>query len=394
MNTLTSVSLKTAGVLNRYDDVRSYSEELCLPLKVEDYIPQPVPFISPPKWHLAHTSWFFEAFILVPYLKDYKIFHSDFSFLFNSYYNAAGKRIFRADRGNITRPGVEEVYQYRKYIDEAMKELLTINDSDELKNLVILGLNHEQQHQELLITDLKYILGHNPIFPVYKSDFSIASGVNDTSGTIALEEGIYLIGHRGGDFSYDNEHGSHKVYIHETSIENRYITNEEYIEFIEAGGYKKAELWLDEAWSWINDNNIKAPLYWHQIENNWYQYKLSGLQKVNKEEILCHINLYEAAAFAEWKGMRLPTEFEWEAAADQLSWGKRWEWTNSAYLPYPQFKTADGALGEYNGKFMINQMVLRGASQATSEHHSRKTYRNFFHASHRWQSMGIRLAKK
>ena len=384
----------TVELSSHYRNVRSYSEHLCEPLSTEDYIPQPVVFISPPKWHLAHTTWFFEAFVLEPRLKGYKSFHKDFSYLFNSYYNAAGERILRADRGNITRPGVEEVYSYRKYVDMAVQELMEIDQSQELHELILLGLNHEQQHQELLITDLKFILGHNPIFPIYKKDFSIASGRNKTDEKVLIQEGIYDIGYKGSGFCYDNEKAAHKVYLHETYLQNSLVTNGEYIEFIEGGGYKTPHIWLDEGWAWVNEEKVIAPLYWHKIENDWFQYKLSGLEKVNEEEILCHISFYEAAAYAEWRGKRLPTEFEWEAAADKLNWGHRWEWTNSAYLSYPGFETAPGALGEYNGKFMVNQKVLRGASQATSQNHSRKTYRNFFHPHLRWQSKGIRLADK
>lgn len=379
---------------DQFKQVRSYTVALCQPLAIEDYIPQPVPFISPPKWHLAHTTWFFEAFILSPLLKGYKAYHKDFSFLFNSYYNAAGKRIFRADRGNITRPGVEEVYKYRDHVDQAIGELIGQDSNPELEELLVLGINHEQQHQELLITDLKYIFGHNPIFPVYKEGFSIASGTNTSAGCHQIAEGIYEIGADGGEFHYDNERGRHKVYIHESSVDKAMVTNGEFLEFIESAGYKNPVYWLDEGWAWVNQHEIQAPLYWYKIEGDWYQYKLSGLQKVKSDELLCHVSLYEATAFAEWRKKRLLTEFEWEAASDNLNWGQRWEWTNSAYLPYPKFKTADGALGEYNGKFMINTMVLRGASQATSREHSRKTYRNFFHPPSRWQSMGIRLANK
>jgi ergothioneine biosynthesis protein EgtB len=374
-----------------YRNVRDYTENLCKPLQIEDYIPQPEAFVSPPKWHLAHTTWFFEAFVLEPYLPDYKRFHEDFSFLFNSYYNAAGDRIFRADRGNITRPGVDEVYAYRKYVDEHMDQLMDIK---ELDDLIVLGLNHEQQHQELLITDLKFTFSGNPVFPVYKDDFSLIMSENKASNTIAIKEGIYDIGYKDSGFHYDNEKGLHKVYLHDYKIDNFLVRNKDYIDFISDGGYQTASLWLDEGWAWVNSNHIKAPLYWHFHKEQWMQYTLSGLKAVEENQILCHINLYEAAAFAEWQGKRLPTEFEWEAASSQLDWGDRWEWTNSAYLPYPKFKTAAGALGEYNGKFMMNQMVLRGSSQATSPGHSRNTYRNFFHSSARWQCFGIRLAEK
>ena len=311
--------------------------------------------------------------------------------LFNSYYNAAGDRILRANRGNITRPSVKEVYAYRRYVDEAMIAFLANNTNPEIQALVTLGLNHEQQHQELLITDIKHTLGHNPTFPVYHKDVDFTSAKNKTFGTAAIPGGIYEIGFQGDGFCYDNELRGHKVYLNDFEIDKALITNGQYLEFMQDQGYQRAELWLDEGWTWVNQHQIHAPLYWHRIDDEWHHYTLAGLQKIDPDAILCHISFYEAAAFAEWQGMRLPTEFEWEIAADQLDWGKRWEWTYSAYLPYPGFKKAAGAIGEYNGKFMINQMVLRGASTATSPKHSRTTYRNFFHAPERWQFTGLRL---
>lgn len=375
-----------------YNSVRKHTEIICQPLKTEDFVPQPVNFVSPPKWHLAHTTWFFEQFVLKEHLPDYKVFDDDFSFLFNSYYNFVGKRVFRADRGNITRPGVQEVFEYRAYVDMHMQILLQLK-SEELKDLLELGLNHEQQHQELLLTDIKYILGNNPIFPVYNEDLVWENDTNSETGFAKIEEGIYGIGHNSEEFSFDNEHGRHKVYLHEFEISKTLVTNSEYLEFINSDGYKNFKYWLDEGWSWVTENKIEAPLYWHKIDGEWYHYTMNGLQKVNPEAVVTHISFYEASAFAEWKKMRLPTEFEWEIASDKFNWGKRWEWTNSAYLPYPNFKKPEGAIGEYNGKFMVNQMVLRGSSCATSPNHSRKTYRNFFHADERWQFNSIRLAK-
>ncbi len=377
----------------RYQEVREYTNNLCRPLKIEDYIPQPVEFASPPKWHLAHTTWFFEQFVLLPHSPGYQIYDKDFSYLFNSYYNTVGDRIIRTHRGSITRPGVEQVYAYRKYVDQAMGELLSGNLSEELQELVILGLNHEQQHQELLITDLKYALGDNPIFPIYHDDFNLLAKANQDSGSLKIEEGVYEIGFQEGDFCFDNELGRHKVYLQASKIQKGLITNGEYLEFMNAGGYKNFAYWLDEGWAWVNQEAVRAPLYWHKIDGEWHHYTLAGLQKVEPNQILGHISFYEASAFAEWRGQRLPTEFEWEIAAAELNWGQRWEWTNSAYLPYPNFNKAPGAIGEYNGKFMINQMVLRGASVATSPGHSRKTYRNFFHPNARWQYTGIRLAQ-
>ena len=380
-------------LLDFYKSVRQRTEQICSPLQTEDYVPQPVNFVSPPKWHLAHTSWFFENFILKEFLPNYLVFDEDYSYLFNSYYNTVGKRVMRADRGNITRPSVQNVYEYRAHVDVNMHLLLSSDISSELKEIVILGLNHEQQHQELLITDIKYILGHNPIFPVYHPDANGEFEINKNHGFVTISEGVYEIGFTGNDFSFDNELGVHKVYINDFSISESLVTNGEFLEFINAGGYSNFIYWLDEGWSWVNENKISAPMYWHQIDGEWHYYTMSGLKKVEANAILTHINYFEAMAFADWKKMRLPTEFEWEVAADKLDWGQRWEWTNSAYLAYPNFRRPEGAIGEYNGKFMVNQMVLRGGSCATSKNHSRKTYRNFFHADERWQFNGIRLIK-
>jgi len=375
-------------------DTRKHTQSICKPLTIEDHVVQVAIFASPAKWHLAHTTWFFETFILKVHSPTYKEFHKDFNFLFNSYYNNAGDRVFRADRGNMTRPGVEEVYNYRKYVDEAMLQLISENKDEALKELITLGIHHEQQHQELLLTDIKYMLGHNPLFPVYDADTSLLENEeNRESGFHSVKEGVYEIGFQETGFSYDNELGVHKVYLHDFEINKALVTNEEFIQFMEDGGYSNFNFWLDEGWSWVEANKINAPLYWHKIKGEWHHFTLAGLQKVAPKSIVKHISFYEAAAFAEWKGMRLPTEFEWEVAAEKLNWGKRWEWTNSAYLPYPNFSKVEGAIGEYNGKFMINQMVLRGASIATSPNHSRKTYRNFFSTDARWQFTGIRLAK-
>jgi ergothioneine biosynthesis protein EgtB len=293
----------------------------------------------------------------------------------------------------MSRPTTEEVYKYRNYVDEKMLELLKQQSNKALIDLVILGLNHEQQHQELLITDVKYMFGHNPIFPQYHDSINLVKDANTSSESILIKEGNYEIGHNGKTFCYDNELGVHKVYVADFEINNAMVTNGEFIAFMEDGGYSNFDHWLDEGWSWVKSNLINAPLYWHKINGIWHYYTLSGLQKIDNKAILSHINFYEANAYAEWKGMRLPTEFEWEIASHKLDWGKRWEWTASAYLPYPYFKKANGAVGEYNGKFMSNKMVLRGASVATSKNHGRYTYRNFFHPNKRWQFTGIRLAK-
>jgi len=376
-----------------YTAIRQQTTEFCSHLHIEDYALQVAQFASPPKWHLAHTTWFFETFILKNYIENYIEFDPNFSFLFNSYYNNVGDRILQANRGNMSRPTTDVIYDYRNYVDSKIQELLKHNTDQNLIDLITLGLNHEQQHQELLITDIKYMFGHNPLFPIFNSELNLIKEKNQSTELIKIPAGIYDIGYQGTEFCYDNELGVHKAYIQDFEIHNYLVTNGDFIEFMESGAYSDHNLWLDEGWSWVNSNNIIAPMYWHKLKGEWHYYTLSGLQKIDKDAILSHINHYEASAYAEWKGMRLPTEFEWEVAAKQLDWGKRWEWTNSAYLPYPNFKKENGAVGEYNGKFMSNKMVLRGSSVATSLDHSRPTYRNFFNPTERWQFTGIRLAK-
>lgn len=378
----------------QYHSVRQQSELLCAPLQKEDYVVQPVVDVSPPKWHLGHTTWFFETFLIKTYLKGYREFDPQYNYVFNSYYETVGARVIRTDRGNLSRPSVEDVYRYRRYVDEQMMTLLSDNETDtELKELIILGLNHEQQHQELLLTDIKYILGHNPLFPVYSAEFIESTAEEAAEPFHQIAEGVYEIGFSGEGFSFDNESGRHRVWLDSFKISTTLVTNGEYLEFIESGGYRQFQFWHAEGWDWVNRNNIQAPLYWHLAEGQWVHYTLAGTAPIAANMPLAHISYYEAAAFANWKNRRLPTEAEWEVASDALGWEQRWEWTNSAYLPYPGFKTAPGALGEYNGKFMVNQMVLRGASVATPKGHSRNTYRNFFHPHLRWQYTGIRLVQ-
>lgn len=378
---------------NKYQLIRQKTIEFCSLLEIEDYAIQVVDFASPAKWHLAHTTWFFETFILKNHVKNYQEFDENFNFLFNSYYNTVGERILQNNRGNMSRPSTSKVLDYRKYVDAKMLEFLKDDSDKKVTDLVILGLNHEQQHQELLITDVKYMLGNNPLLPSLDSAYNLVKDSNTTSESIKIKAGIYEIGYQGNDFCYDNELGIHKVYVDDFEINNHLITNGEYLEFMNSGGYSDFNLWLDEGWNWVNNEQINSPLYWHKINNEWHYYTLEGMQKVDGNAILTHINYFEASAFAEWKGMRLPTEFEWEIASNNLDWGKRWEWTNSAYLAYPRFEKENGAVGEYNGKFMSNKMVLRGASVATSKNHSRNTYRNFFHPSERWQFTGLRLVE-
>lgn len=377
----------------QYLRVRHYSEAICRGLETEDYVVQPMADVSPPKWHLGHITWFWETFVLVPHAPGYRVFHDDFSFVFNSYYETVGKRVLRTDRGNLSRPTVAQVYAYRAYVDDHMSRFLDAADpTPELIALLELGINHEQQHQELLITDIKYILGHNPLLPAI--DMPVQENPRLASGPDAsVSEGIYTIGYRGHEFCFDNELGPHKVYLNDTTLSGTLVTNGEYLDFIQAGGYQEFKYWLSDGWAWVKRTGAKAPLYWHNVDGVWHAYTFDGLQPVDLDAAVCHVSQYEADAYARWKGQRLPTEFEWEAMASQFNWGSRWEWTNSAYLPYPGFATAEGAVGEYNGKFMSGQIVLRGASIATPDGHARPTYRNFFHPSTQWQYTGIRLVK-
>lgn len=384
--------LNTLSIL--FHETRQHTEDLCKPLEIEDYVVQPIVDVSPPKWHLGHTSWFFEEFILKPHKPKYQIFNEDFAFVFNSYYENVGKRVLRTDRGNLSRPSVAKVYDYRKYVTNEMKELLSSGIPKEIEEVLLIGIHHEKQHQELLVTDIKYILGNNPLLPKYDDSFSENPIQDFKQEWVDMEEGIYEIGHnKPEEFCYDNELNRHKVYLQKYKISNKLVTNSEYLEFIEAGGYTDFNLWHAEGLDWVKTNNIKAPMYWHTIDGKWHQYTLQGLRELDLEAPLTHISYFEAFAYAQWKECRLPTEFEWESAQEKFAWGSRWEWTESAYLPYPGYAKAAGAIGEYNGKFMVNQKVLRGGSVATSEKHTRPTYRNFFQTNLRWQFTGLRLAK-
>jgi ergothioneine biosynthesis protein EgtB len=380
-------------MLEKFLNTRSHSLEICKNLVPEDYVLQPIQDVSPAKWHLAHTTWFFENFILKPNLPGYKEFHPRYAYLFNSYYESEGERTLRHQRGDLSRPTVNEVKAYRQHVDEAMKKLIP-NANAEVLSLLQLGLQHEHQHQELLITDLKYSLALNPLdISVLNINEQSNSGVKH--GFAKIDAGIYTIGHQAEGFCFDNELSVHQVYLHDFEIEKSLVDNADWLAFIADGGYKNPLHWHSEGWTWVKENNIEAPLYWSKAQDGSMQvYTLNGNEALNEQSPVTHISFYEAAAYADWAGHRLPTEFEWEIASEKFSWAKRWEWTNSAYLPYPGYSKAEGALGEYNGKFMVNQMVLRGASIATAKDHSRKTYRNFFHPHLRWQFTGLRVCKR
>jgi ergothioneine biosynthesis protein EgtB len=379
-------------IIEQYKKLRTKTETICESLQIEDYVVQPIPDVSPPKWHLGHTTWFFETFLLKPYAEGYIEFDPAFDFVFNSYYETIGNRVIRTDRGNLSRPTVSEIYLYRAAVDKAMEKFLSSVHTKEIKELILLGFNHEEQHQELLLTDIKYILGHNPLFPEYQEHFNETEPEAGSSEMIPMEEGIYEIGYSGSEFCFDNELGKHKVYLNEFHICSTLVTNEEYLEFINDGGYTNFSFWHAAGWDWVKKENVKSPLYWHLISEKIRSYTLSGLKPLQLKAPVSHISYYEAYAYANWKGMRLATEFEWEASSKLFHWGNLWEWTESAYLPYPHYSKAPGAIGEYNGKFMVGQQILRGASIATSEYHSRNTYRNFFPYTTRWQYTGIRLA--
>jgi ergothioneine biosynthesis protein EgtB len=415
-------------LLERYHAVRTFTEQLCRPLEIEDYVVQSMPDVSPTKWHIAHTSWFFETFVLQPTLNNYTSLHPQYNYLFNSYYNTVGTRHCRPKRGLISRPTVQEVYTYRHYIDEHMHNLLEKCDGGQLERLapiITLGIHHEQQHQELMVTDIKHVLSCNPLHPVYRE-----RAPQTVSAVAPLEwinslEGIVQIGYAGNGFHYDNEGPRHRQFVEPYQLASRLTTNEEYIAFIEDGGYKNPLLWLSNGWNTVQSEGWEAPFYWEKQDGRWFTMDLNGFHEVDPYEPVCHVSYYEADAYARWANARLATEVEWEVAAQtvpitgnfveseqfhptalqqqatsgpitqpQQMYGDVWEWTQSAYLGYPGYKPAPGAIGEYNGKFMCNQFVLRGGSCATSITHIRPTYRNFFPPDARWQFMGIRLARE
>nr|WP_132259879.1 ergothioneine biosynthesis protein EgtB [Paucimonas lemoignei] len=418
-----------AALAQQYFSVRSHSMQLCEPLSEEDCCAQSMPDASPVKWHLAHTTWFFETFILERYEQHFQPFHPQFRMLFNSYYNGVGDRHPRPQRGLLTRPALSEVLDYRRHVDARMMSLLSQTDVDEaVLPLVELGLHHEQQHQELMLTDVKHLLSHNPLFPAYHGEPAPEPGQALPLQWLSFEAGVVEIGHAGTGFCFDNELPRHRQFVEAFQLASRVVSNGEYLAFVNDGGYADPALWLSEGWDWAQANRISRPLYWRASgetcqdmrptsetdQQEWYEFTLHGLQPLDLHAPVSHLSYFEADAYARWVGARLPTEAEWELAASRESdeaeqnatllpaawqgkvlqlFGACWQWTSSSYSPYPGYAPAPGAIGEYNGKFMVNQYVLRGSSCATPPGHARHTYRNFFPASARWQFTGIRLAR-
>jgi ergothioneine biosynthesis protein EgtB len=402
----------------RYLEIREQTEALCYPLKTEDFVIQAIPEASPAKWHLAHTSWFFETFLLGAFAADYRPFDSRYTYLFNSYYETVGAFFPRSQRGLLSRPTVQEIHAYRDRVDEAMAELIEeLDDADwqAFRVRLDLGLHHEQQHQELLLTDVKSMFALNPLQPLYQAAHAPPARPAPPLGWQEFTAGIREIGHQGGGFAYDNEAPRHRVYLDDFRLATRLVTNGEYLAFMADHGYERPELWLSDGWRACKERTWMSPLYWQKIGATWWHMTLAGLQRVNQHAPVCHVSYFEADAYARWAGMRLPTEAEWETAAsgleisgnlretdylqpaaaavgDRQYYGDAWEWTQSAYAPYPGFRQSEGALGEYNGKFMISQQVLRGGSCVTPQSHIRATYRNFFYPPDRWQFTGLRLA--
>jgi ergothioneine biosynthesis protein EgtB len=408
-------------LLRRYHSLRGQTEFLTASLSPEDQMVQSCPEASPAKWHLAHTTWFFETFLLLPHLNRYRPFHPGFRTLFNSYYNAVSAQPEKAIRNTFSRPSLGEVQEYRRQVDEHIGILLESSDvPDEVLKLVELGIHHEQQHQELLVTDVKHAFWTNPLRPTYQQGGPalVSTGLPEQK-FYPYQGGLHEIGAAGERFCFDNETPRHKFYTQPFRISNRLVTCGEYLAFMEDGGYRRVNLWLSDGWREVNARGWNAPLYWEKSGSDWHQFTCSGMRKVAEQEPVCHVSYYEADAFARWSGARLPSEFEWETAAagapvagnfvenrnfhpvpaqaaetacPAQMFGDVWEWTASGYLPYPGYKPLPGAVGEYNGKFMCNQMVLRGGSCVTPASHIRASYRNFFTPETRWQFSGIRLA--
>ncbi len=410
------------SAFEKFLEVRNFTETLCEGLETEDYVVQSAPEVSPVKWHLAHTSWFFETFILKPFKIRFHPFDDRFEYLFNSYYETVGSYFPKELRGTLSRPTVSEIYSYRKFINKEMSELMhQPNLPRDVLQRMIIGINHEQQHEELMLMDIKLNFFNNPLKPAYREYKSSQSNTPGPLQWIGFEGGLASIGHNSEKFAFDNESPRHQVYVKPFRIASRLVTNQEYLEFMDDGGYSRPELWLSDGWRKINSSGWRSPLYWEKKKDGWYEFSLSGLRRLVPEDPVSHVSFYEALAFANWAGKRLPTEQEWEIAMDGMEvgtgdnflesgylrpvapaerkgsirqgLGDLWEWTHSPYMPYPGTKALPGALGEYNVKFMANQMVLRGGSCVTPASHIRTTYRNFFHMDERWPFTGIRLAE-
>ncbi len=397
----TSTSIEAGQLPQDFDSVRSHTESLVAALSAEDQCIQSMPDASPAKWHRAHTTWFFEQFVLRPHAPGYRPYDDAFPFLFNSYYEAVGARHPRATRGLVTRPGVEEVGRYRAHVDRAMHVLLDSGHPPALRTLVTLGLHHEQQHQELLLTDMLHALAQNPLAWRHAGlavlpGWTPSPGATGPTRFLHRPDGVVAIGHDGQGFGFDNEFPRHRALLQPHALASRLVRNVEWRAFMEEGGYRTASLWMSDGWALACREGWDAPMHWRPDgEGGWLTVTPAGLEPVDPEQPVLHVSWYEADAYARWAGARLPTEFELEAAAAALPefHGHAWQWTNSAYLPYPGFRAEPGAVGEYNGKFMINQMVLRGSSYATPPGHARASYRNFFPADKRWQATGLRLAR-
>jgi ergothioneine biosynthesis protein EgtB len=379
--------------------VRDETERRAAPLSPEDQLVQSMPDASPTKWHRAHTTWFFEQFLLGPHCPGYAPYHPDYAFLFNSYYVSAGPRHSRARRGDLTRPGADEITAYRRHVDAAVLDFFAQAAEStlaELAPLVEVGLNHEQQHQELMLTDILHAFAQNPIPPAYDPVWRFPVPAAKSGEWITLTEGIHAIGHAGDSFHFDNEKPAHRALVGPMKLARDLVTNAEWKAFIDAGGYRTATLWLMDGFATVEREGWEAPGHWRNIDGEWKIMTLGGLQPIDPDAPVCHVSYYEADAFARWRGQHLPTEMEWEVAARagllNDAFGIVWQWTRSAYAAYPGYRAIEGALGEYNGKFMVNQLVLRGSSLATPDGHSRLTYRNFFYPHHRWQFTGLRLA--
>ena len=384
-----------SSFVERFRAVRDHTEQLASALTQEDQCVQSMPDASPAKWHRAHTTWFFEQFVLRAHVRDYEVFDPDFCFLFNSYYESVGARQPRPGRGLITRPGAQDIGAYRRYVDAAIIRLFQAREC-EFAALLALGMAHEQQHQELLVTDMVHAFAQSPLLPAVLPGWQEPNMASVWTETLDVAGGIVAVGHDGREFAFDNEAPRHEVLLHPFRLANRLVRNRDWLAFVADGGYRIPTLWMSDGWAAAQAGGWTAPLYWRELDGTWWQFGPGGLAPLDPDAPVRHVSWYEADAYARWAGARLPTEFEMEAAAGQArprEWdGYAWQWTASAYGPYPGFRQPEGAIGEYNGKFMINQMVLRGGSLATPPGHLRDTYRNFFHPDKRWQFTGLRLA--